>query len=318
MMKSPAFCACRRVVPSYDRTMLASRLVVSVVLVAGCRGSADRQPSVDLGSRPHLLGKLAGVDIRGTRAQLAKSFPELERSADPRKNDVEDGPLTYRVWFDSEDPTRIESFITFVARPLDDVVAAWGPGTPGREARDHYYVDEVAGIRFTASPPPEKGDTANSVIRAEPMIQLAKVLGAPGDLRLFGTDLLSTPWDEAPKTFTANGLIPSKLPKPHLLSSRDFVTELAPCELTVTNGEGSTQIIGFELNCRPDVAGGNDALVAAVEKKWGKPTRKEVHDPWIYPEARSPAGDAVRISRHDSVGVDVHVDVMREDRSGPR
>jgi hypothetical protein len=301
--------------------MLASRLVVSVMLVAGCQRSSD------LGSRPHLLGKLADVDIHGTRAQLSKSFPELERAAAAAKDDVVDGPLKYRVWFDSDDPTRIESFIIFVARPLDDVLAAWGPGTRGLDGPDHYYVDEVAGVRFVVSPASEKGETDRCVIRAEPLIPLAMVLGSPGDVRLVGADLLYLPWGEVGETFTAHGLVLRKPPEGidlsrmpiKFASSREFVTEVASCELTVYAGASGTEVVTFVLSCHPDVAGGKQTLLAAIDNKWGKPTRgtaaRATLDRWIYPEAHSPVGEAVRISMDDGVNVEIHV-ALRDDPYG--
>ncbi len=66
--------------------------------------------------------------------------------------------------------------------------------------------------------------------------------------------------------------------------------------------------------------GGREQLLAAIEHKWGTPVRGKVwiFDRWIYPEAKSHTGEAVRISVDDRIYVEVYVDPVRDDPYGAR
>jgi hypothetical protein len=291
--------------------MHARHAILLALLATGC------QRPLDLGRSPHLLGKLEDVDIHGTRADLFTTFPALERAA--RENDdVDDGDLRYRVWFDSDDPTRIESFIVFVARPLDDVVAAWGPGQPN-QLGGLSYTDPARGIRYSV----EAGDETHCIVRAQPMIPLSTLLGDAGDIRLLGLDLIDLPWGEVGTAFRSRALIPWKPPSGADLSdmlmkfqrTRDFSTEVATCHIDVDTRGSATAVMSFELTCFPDVSNGREKLLAAFDHKWGQPARGTIGafelERWIYPEVRSPLGEAVRVSLDDGVALELHVDPLR-------
>ncbi len=88
-------------------------------------------------------------------------------------SDVDDGALTYRVWFDKTG--RIEGpVIEFVTGPLDDVFAAWGPGASRwfADHQGHFYCNHPRRGRdsWCSSDDPEK---KHFTVEARPYVPFA-------------------------------------------------------------------------------------------------------------------------------------------------
>ena len=169
--------------------------LVCVLLSTACNSQ------LDYGSRPHLLGKLDGVDVHQSRRELAAAMPELDG-----KHDVEDGRLRYRVWFDYRDPDRIDSLMEFVDGTVDGPQDAWGSGAAGRDYFRDYYDDEHR-TRFTLRLPPDELTAKRFILVAEPFRRLSTILDKASDVKLFGMDIL-----DAPMSAVADGLAKEGLP----------------------------------------------------------------------------------------------------------
>jgi hypothetical protein len=248
--------------------LLAGAAVVG--LGAGC----GRKPSY--GSAPHLLGKLDGLDLTLEKDAVAAISSDLAAGSD-----VDDGALTYRVWFDKTG--RIESVIEFVAGPLDDVFAAWGSGASGwfADHQGHFYYDTATRTRLVVfQDDPEK---KHFTIEAQPYVPFATMLGSGHDVQLGGVDVLGQPGDVAARALADKGLRADRFDAPDKLNqlvqawySPELLTDLGTCKLSLFDLKAQGTLSSYKLECSArEVDGGEQQMLARFEQKWGKPTASE-------------------------------------------
>jgi hypothetical protein len=246
------------------------RFALPVLCVIACKSG------LDYGAKPHLLGKLDGIDVHLTRQQLVQAMPELAQD-----KDVVDGHLRYRAWFDHAD--RITSLMVFVDGTIDDVLHAWGPGTDGltgsRLAR--YYFDDAHKTRFDVALPPEL-TSKRFIVSAAPFRHLSTVIDDGADVKLFGIDVLDVPTDRIIDALAKQGVPVGKPDVPKEMaefvqstwhSRGPEVTESGVCEIEVSDRGNTGRITAYSLDCSTlETPDAEKQLLAVFEKKWGKPT----------------------------------------------
>ena len=161
---------------------LSEALAATVLLTAACHDH------MDLGSKPHLLGKLANVKLGMAEAEMKSLVPELDEPSD------DSGPTSIEYAANFDRKHHLEDVIVRVAQPIDDLLAAWGPGDPGTYALGpaRIYADAANGIRYavildSAAP------TGNSfIVIATPMRALATIFDDGPDVKVFGIDAVGS------------------------------------------------------------------------------------------------------------------------------
>ncbi len=250
---------------------------VGIGLLAGAAvvaaGACGRKPSY--GAAPHLLGKLDGLDLTRDKAAVAAISSDLAAGSD-----VDDGALTYRVWFDKTG--RIETVIEFVTGPLDDVFAAWGSGASGwfADHQGHFYYDTATRTRLVVfQDDPEK---KHFTVEARPYVPFATLLGSGHDVQLGGVDVLGQPGDVAARALAGKGVRVDRFDAPTLSEavqawySPDLLTDLGTCKLSLFDLKAQGTLSSYKLECSArEIDGGDQQMLARFEQKWGKPTASE-------------------------------------------
>ncbi|HEV7554091.1 MAG TPA: hypothetical protein VGO00_01485, partial [Kofleriaceae bacterium] len=133
------------------------RALFLTVVVLGCHHE-------ELGSTPHLPGKLATVSVHNTQDQIEAIDPHL---TDGRE--IDDGGLTYRI--DWDHAHRIRAASVWINASIDEVTRAWGAGIVGHDA--HFYFDALGRTRYEVAAADDR-----VVVKAMPYRPLDDILDA--------------------------------------------------------------------------------------------------------------------------------------------
>ena len=232
--------------------------VAAVVGVGGCKGKSSPSPIVfgktcePFGVAAGLATKMPVTAARPLAAVNAKSLGTVEWSNNDAFMSTVLTSDSYAVRFRNGGVSEIQ--ILVAGRKLDDLVAAWGPGTPTSKVtgRDRLFYRD--GSKTTRCEVSTVVDALS--IRFLPMVPLSTYLGDGPTLTFLGVRLLGQPVPEIEKSLTALGATVDATATEHSISS-----------LPVTDGGNAPYI---ELTPEPDGAAAKIRITYAIETEPAK------------------------------------------------
>ena len=251
------------------------RLIAFVLLLAACHDH------LDLGSKPHLLGKLADINLGMSKLEMLSLVPELDEHAG---SDADQTSIEYAANFDHKQ--HFEYIIIWVARPIDDLIAAWGPGVPGSYGSDPalLYADAANGILFTvvlsSNAPTGNGFT----IIATRMRALATIFDDGPNIKVFGLDVLGGTLGQtqgllekqgvATEVWAADPDMAKYFHSERVESVARSSTEYGRWTLNLVADETSHVVNRIEIEFTEERDDAERTLLDLFAHKWGTPTRE--------------------------------------------
>lgn len=250
------------------------RLTAILLVLAACHDH------LELGSKPHLLGKLADINLGMPKNEMLSLVPELDEHAG---SDSGETSIEYGANFDRKD--HIESVIMWVARPIDDLLAAWGPGVPGSYGSEpaRLYADAANGLLFavilSSNAPTGNGFT----IVASRMRALATIFDDGPDIKVFGLDVLGGMLGQTRDVLAKQGVptqvweVDPDLAKYIHSEQVELVgrwgTEYGRWTLNLAADETSHVVDRIEIEFTEERDDAEKTLLDLFAHKWGTPTR---------------------------------------------
>jgi hypothetical protein len=213
------------------------------------------------------FGCLSGLSIEMTFDQAAHAAPGLEPSKNPSGRILTSYAQSCAAW------------VQFIGDRIDDIkmplpegmnarlTAAWGPGIPGTDDAGGLgavgvYFNQAGTIR---------AEVGQQMARFEPMMPLARLLGASPALTVMGIPILGRPLSEVDAAFAARFIPDGVFDKPAQKTRRLPANEWSQRPEVTYSADAHGVIDAVKLYMFFNLPGGEEALREALADRFGRP-----------------------------------------------
>jgi hypothetical protein len=249
------------------------RLIVLTVLVACSKGPP--QPSIGAVAQPY--GAVAKVTLGMSRDDVAKVAPDLKEGT-PTLWVAHQDPMIYRVYFTDRDPIVVKEIeIVDTKHTEADVHAAWGAGAASTQSAQETMYSNAAHT-MSAVLYVSGADVKEPFVSLEfhPMQSLATQLGDHPSLGLFDIDVMDENVDMVEMRmkrfdpmYAGGWTYVDKLPRNEYGTFLFGYWREVLLEGTPNQFRSNVSMVSYHFTL--NVANARPAVLALLEKKWGKP-----------------------------------------------